>query len=91
MPFMYSLYKVSDRSETGNALAENAVEALHQIRDYRSKHGQADLQFKVSDDQVGYAGYVLEEQDAIPTTYGTGWTNDPSGTRRTIFVRVGAL
>lgn len=85
---MYTLYKVSDRSEMGHALAENAVEALHQIRDYRSKHGQADLQFKVSDDP---GGYVLEEQDAVPSTHGPGWTNDPSGARRAISVRVDAI
>jgi hypothetical protein len=81
---MYSLYKVSDLSEMGNALAENVVEALHQIRDYRSKHGQADLRFELSDDP---GDYVMEERKAIPTTYGTGWTNDPSGMKRMIYVR----
>jgi len=82
---MYSLYKVSDLSEMGNALAENEVEALHQIRDYRSKQGQTDLRFELSDDP---RDYFMEEQNAIPTTHGTGWTNDPSGMKRMVYVRV---
>ena len=36
IPFMYSLYNMSDLTEMGNALAENEAEALHQIQDYRS-------------------------------------------------------
>jgi len=88
MPFIYTLYKTSDRSEMGRDLAANAVEALHQIQDYRRKHGEADLKFEVSDDP---GGYVLEEQDAVPTTYRPGWTNDPDGIKRVIFVRVDAL
>jgi hypothetical protein len=69
----------------GNALAETEVEALHQIRDYRSKHGKADLRFELSDDP---ADYLMEKKNAIPSQYGTGWTNDPRGMTQLVYVRV---
>jgi hypothetical protein len=88
MPFMYSLYKMSDLSELGNALAGSEVEALHQIRDYRSKHGKADLRFQLSDDP---ADYLMEKQNAIPSPRGIGWTNDPRGMKQLVYVRSDVL
>jgi len=85
MPFMYSLYKMSDLTEMGNALAVNEAEALNQIRDYRSKHGKSDLCFELSDDP---AEYVMERQNAIPSPHGNGWMNDQRGMKHLIYVRV---
>jgi len=85
MPFMYSLVKVSDLSELGNALAENDIEALNQIRDYRSKNGKADLRFELSDDP---ADYFMEKRTAIPSPHGPGWTNDTRGMKQLVYVRV---
>jgi hypothetical protein len=85
MPFMYSLIKVSDLSEFGDALAENEVDALNQIRDYRRKHGKADLPFQLSDDPTDY---VMEKRTAIPSPHGTGWTNDPRGMKQLVYVRI---
>jgi hypothetical protein len=75
MPFRYTLYKSSDiHSEMGHALAEDAAEALAQIRDYRRKNGRPDLAFKISDTP---SRYVLIE-------------SDPHGNERRIYVGVDA-
>jgi hypothetical protein len=76
---------MSDLSEMGDALAENESDALNQIRDYRSKHGKADLPFQLSDDP---ADYIMEKKSAIPSPRGTGWTNDPRGMKQLVYVRV---
>jgi hypothetical protein len=84
MPFMYSLLKSSDLSEHGNALASDAADALNQIRDYRRRHNAADLPFHLSDDPS--SDYFMEKRNAIPSTHGTGWTNDPRGPVDTVYV-----
>jgi len=83
MPFMYSLLKSADLSEHGNALAENPAEALAQIRAYRLANKAADVPFALSDNP---SEYFLQQRNAVPSSHGNGWTNDPSGPVEVLFV-----
>ena len=86
MSFMYTLRKISDFTEFGNALALTDGEALHQIRVQRQRDNAADLTFELVDNPHE-ANYVLEKRPAIPPHWGHGWTRDPSIESESIFVR----